>query len=100
MATHQVDKTPTQTDHVRAPSPTMDGLLEDLIKLHRQHLRDATESGKSESKLLVNFTMKRNTRNGMHITPDDYLRELDEYMARKMASIEDIRAKIQQISLL
>jgi hypothetical protein len=68
--------------------------FESLVKSHRQHLRDCTDSGKNESKLLVNFTMKRCTSDRVNVTADIYLNELDEFMDRKLAGILDIKKKI------
>lgn len=75
-------------------------MLDELIKLHRQHLRDNTESGKSESKLLVNFTMKRHGsgRDGSHMSPEHYVRELDLHLSRKMDNIAELRDKISRLS--
>lgn len=71
--------------------------FEELVKLHRQHLRDSTDSGKNESKLLVNFTMKRSTSDRVNVTTDVYLKELDSFMDRKLAGIQEIKRKISEI---
>lgn len=70
-------------------------LLEELVKLHRQHLRDCTDSGKSESKLLVNFTMKRSTADRVNVSSDAYLDQLEAFMENKFAGIDDIKRRIQ-----
>ncbi len=75
-------------------------LLDELVKLHRQHIRENTESGKLESKLLVNLTMKmgRNvTDKNANVTFDSYVRELNEIMERKAQGLDEIRQKIGQI---
>jgi hypothetical protein len=75
----------------------VNALIDALIKLHRQHLRDATDSGKNESKLLVNFTMKRSTSDRVNVTSEVYLQELEDFMDHKLSSIKEIKARIDQI---
>ncbi|KAI8901576.1 P-loop containing nucleoside triphosphate hydrolase protein [Globomyces pollinis-pini] len=81
-------------------SITQEGMMDELIRLHRNHIRECTESGKLESKLLVNLTMKMgknsSDRNSMDITFDNYVRELDGIMRQKINSLQEIRDKIQQ----
>lgn len=84
-------------DTVVEKTGDVDLMMDELIKLHRQHLRDSTESGKSESKLLVNFTMKRSTTDRVNVTNEKYINELDDYLRSKMESISLIRAKIALI---
>ncbi|KAH6580139.1 hypothetical protein BASA61_009830 [Batrachochytrium salamandrivorans] len=104
-----------------APTSTIDGVasdsltttatvvpnmsdIEDLIRMHRQHIRDNTESGKIESKLLVNLTMKPGNKNvgehgssggGHGVSFDNYVRTLDEILANKMNGIAEMRAKMR-----
>ncbi|KAJ3271941.1 Kinesin-like protein kif24 [Terramyces sp. JEL0728] len=77
-----------------------DNIIDDLIKLHRNHIRESTEHGKQETKLLVNLTMKMgknsSDRNNMYISFDNYVRELDEIMRVKMEGLIEIRQKIQE----
>ncbi|KAJ3318539.1 Kinesin-like protein kif24 [Boothiomyces sp. JEL0866] len=77
-----------------------ESLIDDLIKLHRNHIRESTEFGKQETKLLVNLTMKMgknsSDRNNMYISFDNYVRELDEIMRVKMEGLIEIRQKIQE----
>jgi hypothetical protein len=74
-------------------------LMEEVIKLHRNHIRECAETGKLESKLLVNLTMKmgKNTSDpaAMTMSFDSYCRELDESLREKMNSIMELRAKIR-----
>jgi hypothetical protein len=66
--------------------------MEELIKLHRQHIRENTDFGKLESKILVNLTMK------MKGTFDEeteaiyknYTQELKKIMEKKMESISEM----------
>jgi hypothetical protein len=74
-------------------------LLEDITKMHRSHIRDCSESGKIESKMLVNVTMKMG-KNSIEPTDfafsvDGYLRELDEILNNKIKSAIEIRRKIR-----
>lgn len=80
--------------------PKHENLMDDLIKLHRTHIRESTDSGKQESKLLVNLTMKLGRtggdRSAMQITFDTYVRELDEIIRNKMQTLEDLRLIINE----
>ncbi|KAL5032616.1 hypothetical protein BDEG_20706 [Batrachochytrium dendrobatidis JEL423] len=74
--------------------------VEELIRMHRQHIRDNTESGKIESKLLVNLTMKPGAKHtnehGINdVSFDSYVAELDSILAKKMNRIAEMRAKMQ-----
>jgi hypothetical protein len=72
-------------------------LRDELIKLHRQHLRDTTDMNKVESKLLVNLTMKMGKQilNAPNETLekqieesfDGYLNELGDLLVKKQESI-------------
>jgi hypothetical protein len=68
-------------------------VIEDITKLHRMHIRDCSDSGKQESKLLVNVTMKLGK--GGDLDKDGYLKELDELLRAKIESAEEIRAMIK-----
>jgi hypothetical protein len=85
-----------------AINPRSDNFMEDLIKLHRSHIRDSTESGKQESKLLVNLTMKMGKSSApvTQLTFDTYVRELDEIVKQKMGSLLELQAKIQEHSVV
>lgn len=74
--------------------------MDDLIKLHRQHLRMTTDSGKNESKLLVNFTMKRTTSDRVNVTAADYVKQVEHYIDLKLENLNEIKRKIQQIRLI
>lgn len=83
-----------------AINPRSDAFMDELIKMHRSHIRESTESGKNESKLLVNLTMKMGKSSGdrsaMIMTFDNYVRELDEVVKQKMDSLVELQAKINQ----
>jgi hypothetical protein len=83
-----------------ALNPRSESFMDELIKLHRSHIRDSTESGKQESKLLVNLTMKlgktSSDRSAMQLTFDNYVRELDEIVRNKMQNLAELQAKIQE----
>ncbi|KAJ3373506.1 Kinesin-like protein kif24 [Kappamyces sp. JEL0680] len=83
-----------------AINPRSDSFMEDLIKLHRSHIKDSTDSGKQESKLLVNLTMKMGKTSGdrsaMHLTFDNYVRELDDIIRQKMVGLAELQSKIQE----
>jgi hypothetical protein len=74
--------------------------MDELIKSHRAHIRESTESGKQESKLLVNLTMKMGKNHGdrstMIMTFDNYVRELDDIVKKKLDSLIELQAKINQ----
>ena len=95
-------------------------VMDNLIRSHREHLRDFTEFGKSESKLLVNFSMslsggiskkdiqprlESGLSDLMH-WKDDYQREisfetylsgLQDLMDEKLKCVLGMKEKIQEI---
>lgn len=85
--------------------------MDDLIKQHRQHIRDFTEFGKIESKLLVNFTMSMGSLTGSHSSSnnasgeengkdksfENYVKELDALMDKKLKSVLEMKEKIQNM---
>lgn len=77
-----------------------DASIQALIKLHRDHIRDCSDSGKLESRLLVNLNMKLaktgGDRNAIHLAFDNYIRELDAITHQKMQKLEEFRSKIHQ----
>jgi hypothetical protein len=76
-----------------------DSSIQSLIKLHRDHIRECSDSGKLESRLLVNLNMKLaktgGDRNAIHLAFDNYTRELDGIIQQKMQKLEEFRSKIQ-----
>lgn len=83
-----------------AINPRSESFMDDLIKLHRAHIRESTESGKQESKLLVNLTMKMGKNGGdrsaMHMTFDNYVRELSDIVKQKMDNLVELQSKIHE----
>jgi hypothetical protein len=97
------EKSPTETMDLKgmatALTQSQEVFMEEIIRLHRNHIRDCTDSGKLESKLLVNLTMKmgKNTSDpaAMSLSFENYCRELDEMLKEKMDGIMQIRSKIR-----
>jgi hypothetical protein len=84
---------------------------DELIKLHRQHIRDNTDFGKIESKILVNLTMKMGKQ--VLSTPgsnnaslerqineafDGYVGELQDILEKKQEAIQRMLDTIQALS--
>ncbi|KAJ3299791.1 Kinesin-like protein kif24 [Borealophlyctis nickersoniae] len=79
-------------------------LMEELVRLHRQHIRESNDLSKAESKLLVNFTMKMGKPGGSsasgaagQVSLDGYMRELDGLMEKKVKAIAELRSRIKLI---
>lgn len=83
---------------------------DELIKLHRQHIRDNTDFGKIESKILVNLTMKMGKQ--VLSTPgsnnaslerqineafDGYVGELQDILQKKQEAIQRMLDMIQAL---
>ncbi|TPX30845.1 hypothetical protein SmJEL517_g05688 [Synchytrium microbalum] len=105
----------TSTPTSAAPEVPMD--FEGLIRLHRQHIREFTELGKLESRLLVNATMKMGrpesavavaavgsdgnnsvgatNGRGPTLPFESYVRELDGLLERKLAAILALQGSIR-----
>jgi hypothetical protein len=73
--------------------------VEDITKLHRSHIRECSEFGKLESKILVNVTMKMGKgtvdQSTLNQSATSYLKELDEILEEKINSAQEIRSKIR-----
>ncbi|KAJ3089320.1 Kinesin-like protein kif24 [Quaeritorhiza haematococci] len=76
-------------------------VVDELVRAHRQHIREMTELGKTESKLLVNFTMKGggggNAKSDRSVSFETYVKELDMLMERKLRALLAVRSQIKDI---
>jgi len=78
--------------------------MEDFLKRHRHELREVSEAGKQETKLLANFTLGMNSNNDIGAAHDltveafeKYLDELDTLLEAKEQNISELRRKINQL---
>ncbi|CAB4428042.1 unnamed protein product [Rhizophagus irregularis] len=98
-------KKPSYNEHA---SSSQSGIthadIEDFLKRHRHELREVSEAGKHETKLLANFTLSMNSNNDMGAAHDDtvqafekYLDELDTQLEAKVQIISELRRRINQL---
>ncbi|RIB02092.1 P-loop containing nucleoside triphosphate hydrolase protein [Gigaspora rosea] len=78
--------------------------IEDFLRRHRSALREVSDTGKQETKLLANFTLKMNSNSDMGGSPEitvnafeQYLDELDALLESKEQVISELRRKISQL---
>lgn len=89
---------------------------EELIRSHRQFIRDTAEIARLESRILANFTIRLNKsggrdvasllgRDGISAAPGDkvadfetYARELDAVLEKKAEAIAEFRAKLRAVA--
>ncbi|KAJ3026348.1 UNVERIFIED_CONTAM: Kinesin-like protein kif24 [Siphonaria sp. JEL0065] len=71
--------------------------FDELVNIHRQHLRLFAELSKTESKLIVNYSMK--IKPDPSASHETYLRELEGIMAQKEQSIKDLQRQIAKCKL-
>ncbi|GBC09026.1 hypothetical protein RclHR1_08560002 [Rhizophagus clarus] len=78
--------------------------IEDFLKRHRHELREVSEAGKRETKLLANFTLSMNSNNDMGAAHDltveafeRYLDELDAQLQAKEQIISELRRRVNQL---
>ncbi|TPX44507.1 hypothetical protein SeLEV6574_g04463 [Synchytrium endobioticum] len=107
VTTNNISGSVQKSDATSAPVD-----FEGLIRLHRQHIREFTELGKLESRLLVNATMKMgrpaeplsyssNTSSGSITMPSEsYMKELDSLLDRKLDAIVSLQNSIRALSSL
>ncbi len=79
-------------------------IAEDLVQRHRHHLREMTDIGKVESKLLVNFTGKLNKASNAAFSAEElsfetFIKELDSVVERKLKAVNDLRAYLKKLSV-
>ena len=75
------------------------GSRDELIKLHRQAIKDNNDFSKQESKILVNLTMKMGKQllenpNGANLVDEafeKYLNELESILSKKMESMTQMQ---------
>ncbi|KAJ3106573.1 Kinesin-like protein kif24 [Phlyctochytrium bullatum] len=73
--------------------------VEQLVRLHKQHMKLVAGLKKEEDKLLLNIQLqiKRGTAKSMTSAMESYLKELDDIMGRKMESITRVRQTLQTL---
>ncbi|KAJ3344645.1 Kinesin-like protein kif24 [Entophlyctis luteolus] len=69
--------------------------FEELVNVHRQHLRLFAELSKSESKLIVNYSMKGKSESSV-VSQETYLAELSAILAQKEESISDLKGLLER----
>jgi hypothetical protein len=90
-------------------------LMDTVIRQHRQAIRDNTECGKMESKLLVNLTMRlgkgeqQGQQSGESSGPSSgdgdrevfeaYARDLDGLLDRKMRGLRELKGNLRKVLL-
>ncbi|KAI8612730.1 hypothetical protein BC830DRAFT_539572, partial [Chytriomyces sp. MP71] len=68
--------------------------FDELINIHRQHLRLFAELSKAESKLIVNYSMK--LKPDPSLSNEAYVKELEGILAQKEQSIRQLQLQIQR----
>ncbi|KAJ3178220.1 Kinesin-like protein kif24 [Geranomyces variabilis] len=73
-----------------------------FIRQHREHIRDMTETSRTESRLLVSLTMRQDdTLAGERVPTDSsfeqYVRELDEVMQRKLKNVLEVSDMVREV---
>ncbi|KAJ3344629.1 Kinesin-like protein kif24 [Entophlyctis luteolus] len=71
--------------------------FEELVNFHRQHLRLFAELSKSESKLIVNYSIKGKSDSG-GVSQDLYVAELSSILAQKEESISVLKGLLEQFA--
>ncbi|KAJ3252541.1 Kinesin-like protein kif24 [Chytriomyces hyalinus] len=77
-----------------SPAINDSGSLDELVNVHRQHLRLFAELSKAESKLIVNYSMKLKPDPSM--SNEAYLKELEGIMMQKERSIRELQRQIEK----
>jgi hypothetical protein len=95
---------PSSSDKHASQSGITHADMEDFLKRHRHELREVSEAGKRETKLLANFTLGMNSNNDMGAAHDltveafeKYLDELDTLLETKEQNISELRRRINQL---
>ncbi|CAI2163866.1 11057_t:CDS:10 [Funneliformis geosporum] len=95
---------PTASENSSSQGGITHADMEDFLKRHRHELREVSEAGKQETKLLANFTLGMNSNNDIgadhELTVDafeKYLDELDSLLEAKEQNISELRRKINQL---
>ncbi|KAJ3148782.1 Kinesin-like protein kif24 [Geranomyces michiganensis] len=92
---------PSQSRDVHSAHEPLDAAT--FIRQHREHIRDMTETSRTESRLLVSLTMRQDdTLTGDRAVPTDssfeqYVRELDEVMQRKLKNVVQVSDMIREV---
>jgi hypothetical protein len=91
-------------EHALSQSGITHADIEDFLKRHRHELREVSETGKRETRLLANFTLGMNSNNDMGAAHDltvqafeKYLDELDSHLEAKGQIISELRRRINQL---
>lgn len=97
-------KKSSSNEHALSQSGITIADIEDFLKRHRHELREVSEAGKHETKLLANFTLSMNSNNDMGAAHDvtvqafeKYLDELDTQLEAKVQFINELRRRINQL---
>ncbi|CAG8587471.1 10612_t:CDS:10 [Funneliformis mosseae] len=95
---------PTASENASSQGGITHADMEDFLKRHRHELREVSEAGKQETKLLANFTLGMNSNNDIGAAHDltvdafeKYLDELDTLLEAKEQNISELRRKINQL---
>ncbi|RIA86789.1 P-loop containing nucleoside triphosphate hydrolase protein [Glomus cerebriforme] len=95
---------PSSDGHASLQSGITHADMEDFLKRHRHELREVSEAGKRETKLLANFTLGMNSNNDIGAAHDltveafeKYLDELDTLLEAKEHNISELRRRINQL---
>ncbi|KAJ3151140.1 Kinesin-like protein kif24 [Geranomyces variabilis] len=91
---------PSQTREVQNEHAPLDAAT--FIRQHREHIRDMTETSRTESRLLVSLTMRQDdTLAGERVPTDSsfeqYVRELDEVMQRKLKNVLEVSDMVREV---
>ncbi|KAI9014188.1 P-loop containing nucleoside triphosphate hydrolase protein [Hyaloraphidium curvatum] len=105
--TLQDDPSPSSADATRGSD------YEELVKSHRQFIRDTAEISRIESRILANFTIRLNKAGGRDLVGgrdpqpptgdkaadfEAYARELDAVLEKKAAAIAEFRARLRAVA--
>ncbi|CAG8807335.1 20188_t:CDS:1, partial [Gigaspora rosea] len=62
--------------------------IEDFLRRHRSALREVSDTGKQETKLLANFTLKMNSNSDMGGSPEITVNAFEQYLDELDALLE------------
>ncbi|KAJ3216537.1 Kinesin-like protein kif24 [Dinochytrium kinnereticum] len=71
--------------------------IDQLVQLHRQHMKLFTDLGRTENRLVAGLGTGRKVMSKDAVTADVYVRELDEIMSQKLESISRIQSQISKL---
>jgi hypothetical protein len=85
----------SENNEVLGQSEAEEKNLEQLINLHRHHLRLCTELSKTESKLIVTHSMKSKGASD-RVSSSLYVQELSDIINKKLQSILELQMEIEK----